>query len=250
MTSGKLRMWALFVVLNLFGCALAYIAHLKGWVDLVLGRDESSISVVIAAVGAFGLLLCFGATLRLNHYFDDLSKDLSSGGNRFERYLTISLRSQSDAVYALETHLARKMGWIGFVGTLLPSLGLLGTVVGLIIALDYSRFEDVESISEVIDELFKQMGTGVGVAFLTTLVGMLGWLWHKVNVQILENESLRIVEEFIWISDRHIVAKKLEAREKRKAKNPPAAAPTPPPAAISPPEKGEDPPMEAKGGVA
>jgi len=72
-----------------------------------------------------------------------------------------------------------------WVAPRLFQLGLVGTIVGFIIAfssIDASRAGDPTAATEMVTNTL----LGMGVALMTTLVGALGNLWLSVNIRILE----------------------------------------------------------------
>lgn len=192
MTSlGRLRLWAMFFVINLSGIAMLWLAHMRGWVNMVIERDVSNISLAIAAVFAFGLMLCFSRIRGLNKAFDEIDKD---DGTEVSEYRQMAARSASNATELLKVILGRKLMWINALLVVLPTLGLLGTVVGITMGLESSVVANAGSISEVVEELFFQVIQGLSVAFYTTIVGMVFMLWLFVNAKMLEIESMRLME--------------------------------------------------------
>lgn len=68
-------------------------------------------------------------------------------------------------------------------------LGLLGTVVGFVIALsgvDPAKVGDVEAIGPMVGALLDGMAT----ALFTTLIGSIGYLWLSVNAWLLAGEDI------------------------------------------------------------
>lgn len=193
-SSGKLKLWALFVIFNTFGFGLLGIAVLKGWVAMVLERDTSRISIVIVGLFLIGLVLCYNRIRQLNRAFDDLA---ARRGERLGTYLQIAKVSSSNATEALKVALGRKLMWINSLLFVLPALGLVGTVVGITMGLEGSLISNSGGIAEVVEQLFFQVIGGLGVAFYTTIVGMLFMLWMFWNLKLLEIESMRLLEEIL-----------------------------------------------------
>src|SRR5688500_881430 len=98
MDSGKLRLWALFLVINLTGFGALTLAFLKGWVNLVIERDTSGISVLIFVLFLVGLVLCYFRVRAMNRNFDDLA---NNRGDRLTKYRKIARISASNATEAL-----------------------------------------------------------------------------------------------------------------------------------------------------
>ena len=79
-------------------------------------------------------------------------------------------------------------------------LGLVGTVVGFIIALsgvDPNSAGDVQSIAPMVAELVR----GMSVALYTTLVGAVTNLWLMVNYRILRTAALDLTAKLIAVGE-------------------------------------------------
>lgn len=188
---GRLRLWATFLVVNISGLALLWLAHLRGWITLIIERDSSNISLIIVGMFALGLALCFSRIRTLNGAFDDITND---AGSKVSEYRRMAAVSASNATELLKIVLGRKLMWINAILVVLPTLGLLGTVVGITMGLEASVVANAGSIAEVVEELFFQVIAGLGVAFYTTIVGMVFMLWLFINAKMLEIESMRLME--------------------------------------------------------
>jgi biopolymer transport protein ExbB/TolQ len=81
-------------------------------------------------------------------------------------------------------------------------LGLVGTVVGFIIALsgvDPQSAGNVDSIAPMVSELIH----GMSVALYTTLVGAVLHLWLKVNYLILSGGAVRLIDRLVARGEGH-----------------------------------------------
>ncbi len=205
MNSHKFRLMAIFALINLFALSLLGIAYLNGWIELLLERDKTPISLSIAALHAFGLLLCFGRARRLNRAFDDIE---SNQGPALTRYIKVAQVSASNATEGMKLILGRKLGWIKAILTILPTMGLLGTVVGIAMALDGSVVEPGADITEVVRRQYSTMTAGLSVAFYTTIVGVITMLWLFINLKLLEFESMRLMEKVLEASHADLLKNK------------------------------------------
>lgn len=191
---GKLRVWSAFMLINLMGMGLMALAYLKGWIQLIVNRDVTFISVVIPAVFLVGLLMCYMRIHALNRAFDDLAK---RRGAWLQRYRRIAMISTTNASELLKVVLFRKMMWPKSLLWLFPVLGLLGTVAGTMIAFESSMFEGIDNIQEIGQKLVVQMVSGIGIALYTTLVGMVFMIWMYFNIRLLEVESMKLLEQIL-----------------------------------------------------
>jgi hypothetical protein len=80
-------------------------------------------------------------------------------------------------------------------------LGLIGTVIGFIIALsgvDPSRATEVDNVARMIATLI----SGMSVAMYTTLAGSVLYVWLSVNHRILANGSVSLITAIIKLGER------------------------------------------------
>jgi biopolymer transport protein ExbB/TolQ len=81
-------------------------------------------------------------------------------------------------------------------------LGLIGTVVGFIIALsgvDPQRASDVSAISPMVSTLIRGMST----ALYTTLVGSVLNIWLMVDYRLLATGTVKLVTTVTELGERH-----------------------------------------------
>ncbi len=81
-------------------------------------------------------------------------------------------------------------------------LGLIGTVVGFIIALsgvDVDLAADVNSVGPMISTLIG----GMSVALYTTLVGAVLNIWLMVNYRLLLNGTVNLVTSVVELGERY-----------------------------------------------
>lgn len=86
--------------------------------------------------------------------------------------------------YAVPGDPVRAVHWLGYLSVVLVELGLIGTVVGFVIAMQgvsATGAADVTGIGPMVTALLSGMGT----ALFTTLVGSVAALWIKVNRQFI-----------------------------------------------------------------
>ena len=94
-----------------------------------------------------------------------------------------------------------------FVANTLILLGLIGTVVGFVIAVNglgdtIGEGENMERIKSVLGQIIN----GMGMALFTTLVGsILGGLWLQVHYQMLMKAVMRLVIRIVTKADVEII---------------------------------------------
>jgi hypothetical protein len=81
-------------------------------------------------------------------------------------------------------------------------LGLIGTVVGFIIALSGVRPEVVSDVG-AIGPMVSTLISGMSVALYTTLVGSLLNVWLMINVRLLEGGTVKLLTTTVELGERH-----------------------------------------------
>jgi MotA/TolQ/ExbB proton channel family len=195
-----------FAVINLIATALFCAAWLKGWVELILAGDSTHQVVLIAAVFAYGLIRCGGKILVTSIEINQVSRPRSAGSSRVRKYLESTNRhdAQSRAISAsaLKMTLISRIASIRHIGNSLVFLGLLGTVIGFIMALsgvDAQTAGDVDAIGPMVTMLID----GMSVALYTTLVGAVLNIWLMVNYRLLESGTVTLLTAIVDLGERH-----------------------------------------------
>jgi len=104
--------------------------------------------------------------------------------------------SRAIAASQLKLVLSNSISIVHHIANSLVLLGLVGTVVGFIIALsgvDPQTAGNVDSIAPMVAELIH----GMSVALYTTLVGAVLHLWLKVNYLILSGGAVRLLDRLV-----------------------------------------------------
>ncbi len=204
-----------WLVGNTFAFLLLYMAGSQGWIGLVLESDASYLTWAMSAVFAifwfissYQMVLINRETTRFveskpvgiaAEYFKTLrAKDRNQSGGVVDQSL---LANVLRARMLLDIHNTQ------FVANTLILLGLIGTVVGFVIAVSglgdtIGEGENVERIKAVLGQIIN----GMGVALFTTLVGsVLGGLWLQVHYQMMMKAVLRLVLRIVEKADVEII---------------------------------------------
>jgi hypothetical protein len=195
-----------FLVLNLVAVALLGAAWLKGWVGAVFSGDSTQLVAVIALVFAVGLASCGRKILLTSREIDQLTDPRARRSARVARYLagleSRDGQSRALAASALKLRLGARIASIRHLANSLVFLGLIGTVIGFIIALsgiDPNAAADVDSIGPMVSTLIN----GMSVALYTTLVGAILNVWLMVNYRLLESGTVTLVTTIVELGERH-----------------------------------------------
>lgn len=178
-----------FLLLNILALALLGAAVWEGYVDKVVSADETRLSVAIFIVFVVGLLISFWRAWQINCEIDELSPS-----NDTKAVLpTASLGS-------MRLNLTQRIASVRHIANTLVLLGLIGTVLGFIIALsgvDPDSASDVNSIAPMVSVLIQGMST----ALYTTLIGSVLNVWLTANYQMLAGGTVQLMSLWLDQSD-------------------------------------------------
>jgi MotA/TolQ/ExbB proton channel family len=196
-----------FILANVIAVALVGAAAVQGWIGALLAADEGGLVRAIVAVFLVGLVWSAQRAVQLSRGLNDLERFAKFPGAPAPAYLdAIAARAgESRALLAstLRLKLAARIAPIRHLANSLVLLGLIGTVIGFIIALSGVRPEvasDVAAIGPMVSTLI----SGMSVALYTTLVGSLLHIWLMVNVRLLEGGTVQLLSATIELGERHV----------------------------------------------
>lgn len=182
-----------WLLINLVGFFLLGLTGVYGGVNLVLVADQTYISVLIFGVFLWGFVLSgikvFQTSRELN-FARDINKK-----SRWENViagLNNDRIGHTKTIEILKIKMFEQTIWIKWIANSLVLLGLVGTVVGFIIALsgiNPSLVTDVSVIAKVVSTLISGMGT----ALYTTLVGAVFNLWLSANYLLLSSGIAKLL---------------------------------------------------------
>jgi biopolymer transport protein ExbB/TolQ len=193
-----------FLLVNLLAFALVGAAYFQGLIDEIFIADRTHLTMVIVAVFVGGLAVCarkiWQTSKELNQVkdFDPLVKSKTS------TYIA-QLRgrpAESRAILAstLRLKLSQRAGIIRHVAGSLVLLGLIGTVIGFIIALsgvDPEQASDVSSVTPMVSTLIEGMST----ALYTTLVGAVLNIWLLINYHLLAGGTVKLIASLVELGE-------------------------------------------------
>lgn len=195
-----------FALVNIFGFALLGAAHMYGFVELVLAADQTSLSALIFVVFLGGLGLCGRKIWQVSRELNQVRSFNPLVPSRAGEYLAMlrGAAPESRAIYAssLRLKLTQRIGPVRNVANSLVLLGLIGTVIGFIIALSGVQPEqagDVNAITPMVSTLIAGMST----ALYTTLVGSVLNVWLMVNYQLLAGGTVRLITALLEFGEGH-----------------------------------------------
>lgn len=185
-----------FALTNLIATALLLAAWLQGWVHQVVLGDRTHLVLIITLVFIGGLIECGRRVVETSRELDAVKDQASRPSRRVRGYLeTVRGRdSQSRAILcsALKLKLSARITPVRNAANTLVFLGLIGTVIGFIIALsgvDPATVAEIDAIGPMVSTLIG----GMSVALNTTLVGAILNVWLMANYRLLEGGTIRLL---------------------------------------------------------
>ena len=196
-----------FILANVIAAALVGAAAVQGWVGVLLAADEGGLVRAIVAVFVLGLVWSARRAVQLSRGLNELERFANVPGAPAPAYLdtVAATAAEGRALLAssMRLKLASRIAPIRHLANSLVLLGLIGTVIGFIIALSGVRPEvasDVAAIGPMVSTLI----SGMSVALYTTLVGSLLHVWLMVNVRVLEGGTVKLLTATIELGERHV----------------------------------------------
>lgn len=194
-----------FVMINLIAIVLLGAAWLEGWLTILMVGDSTHLVAVIAGVFVVGFVLCGRSVLQVSSELNQVKACERRSSSRVGRYLeAIAGRdgaSRALLASALKLKLGSRIAPIRHVANSLVILGLIGTVLGFIIALagvDPQSAADVSSIGPMVSTLID----GMSVALHTTLAGSVLNVWLMLNYRLVEGGTVRLLTAIVELGER------------------------------------------------
>ncbi len=182
--------------MNVVATALLAAAYLQGWIDGVITAHLVELPFVIVVVFVYGLVLCGAKIWRHSVELNDVKAEATDPESLAGKYLiqTRHARPESRSIQAdaLRLKLTDRIVGVSHIANSLIFLGLIGTVIGFIIALsgvDPAAATQVENVAAMISTLIN----GMSVALNTTLVGAVLYIWLIVNYRILTTGTVDLL---------------------------------------------------------
>ena len=168
------------LIFNVMGFYGVYLAHQMGWLVQVWGADISKLSSAIVVL----FLLILGSTFVQGwKVANSVNIVRTRGAAYWDNAFLVVCKKRLLKI----AHIDRAAGWMA-------TLGLIGTVVGFIIAfmgIDMNLVGDASGVQQ----LAAQLVSGMGTALVTTLIGAIAGLWTEINYKMIQTMAASVVEE-------------------------------------------------------
>ena len=195
-----------FALVNLLGFSLLGAAWLQGLVGMALSADRTRLVVVIFLVFLGGLGLCAlrvwqtSRELNLARAFDPRAR--SWGADHLAKLRGRAGDGRAIHASILRLKLSQRIAIVRHVAGTLVLLGLIGTVVGFIIALsgvDPDKASDFDAVAPMISTLIQGMST----ALFTTLAGAVLNVWLMINFHLLAGGTVKLIGAITELGEAH-----------------------------------------------
>ena len=195
-----------FSLLNLVAFALLGAAYAQGLVDKVITADRTHLAVVIFFVFLAGFAICAWKVWQTSRELNDVRGFNPDAPSEAVRYIAPLLdrhaESRANLTGALRMKLSHRISVVRNIANSLVLLGLIGTVLGFIIALsgvDPENASEVSSIAPMVSTLIDGMST----ALYTTLVGAVLNVWLMANHQLLAGGTVKLISGLVVLAETH-----------------------------------------------
>jgi MotA/TolQ/ExbB proton channel family len=201
--------WLALLGLLAFG---AWLLGIRGVWSLLVVSDPTGITVVIILIFTVATLWCGSRALELSKQLDLLQQSKPKTINALNDEITLGAsgpagwavtywRNIQAAPQSVETaldilisntHGPHSTAW--WVNAIQLKLGLLGKVIGFsILALNIGQMQSFDASQS--QELLKSLTSGLGVALLTTMVGLVGNILLGMQLTRLDRFADALVEQ-------------------------------------------------------
>lgn len=187
-----------FALINIVALALLVAAWLQGWLEGLFDKTTFILAAIIFAVFLYGLGLCGWSVWQTSTAINDLKSGGKTAASLVERYLGPAKNRSAQAfagqIAMLRLKLSHKIQIVRQIANMLVFLGLIGTVIGFIIALSGVTPEGVTQIDSVAT-MVATLIHGMSIALYTTLLGAVLNVWLSINYRLLSSGSVDLLSE-------------------------------------------------------
>ena len=196
-----------FVLLNAACFGVLGAAWLQGWLDAMLESSARLMCLGIFATFLVGFAVCALKVVRTSRELNQVRDGRPVPGSRaavhLERFVGGSASDPRVAADLLRFRMAAYISIVGHIANTLVFLGLIGTVIGFIVALSSVDPEVTGSVRQIAP-MVSSLIDGMGIALYTTLVGAVLHVWLIVNHRMLATGTLHLFNAIVELdASRH-----------------------------------------------
>ena len=196
-----------YSIVNLVGLIFLFVLTTQGYLSKAIKADITNMVLVILGLFSIGFILAayrtFWISKELNFAFTKTMPDGSIAKNFLKNSKKLDASARNNLAGSLRIKLSTKINYIKFLANTLVILGLIGTVIGFIIALsgvDGSVSSNPEEVSKMVSTLIQ----GMSVALYTTLVGSICSVWLNICYQIMSTGANKLLSKIIELGEKSL----------------------------------------------
>ena len=193
-----------FALYNIVATGLLISIYLQGWLDGLFVEITQEISLGIFAVFLYGLANCGIRIWHTSVELNDVATVNPGPDGEATNYLaglaSPDAQSRANGAAALRLKLTNRIVIVRQTANTLVFLGLIGTVIGFIIALsgvDPKAATEVENVAPMVSRLIQ----GMSLALYTTLLGSVLYIWLIVNYRLLASGTVYLINAVIELGE-------------------------------------------------
>ncbi len=189
-----------FALINIVAFALIGAAWLQGWLIGLFEPVTAILSGIIFAVFLYGLAMCGTKVWQTSVAINDMKAGGKTAAAQAARHMaaarTKNAESRAIQINMLRLKLSHSIQVVRLIANMLVFLGLIGTVIGFIIALSGVHPEAVsqaDSVASMVATLIQ----GMSIALYTTLLGAALNVWLNINHRILSTGTVNLISKIV-----------------------------------------------------
>ena len=194
-----------FALINIVAFALIGAAWLQGWLAGLFEPVTAILSGIIFATFLYGLALCGIKVWWTATAINDMKAGGKTASAQAARHMADArsrdAESRAIQISMLRLTLSHRIQVVRIISNMLVFLGLIGTVIGFIIALSGVKPEAVsqaDSVATMVSTLIQ----GMSVALYTTLLGAVLNVWLNINHRILTTGTVELISDIVAFGEK------------------------------------------------
>ena len=194
-----------YSLINLVGLVFLFVLITQGYVSKAIKADITNMVIVILTLFSVGFILAayrtFWLSRELNYSYLKILPPNSISRDFLQNSKKLDASSRNNLAASLRIKLSSKINYIKFMANTLVILGLIGTVIGFIIALsgvDGSVSSNPEEVSKMVSTIIQ----GMSAALYTTLVGSICSVWLNICYQIMSTGANNLLSKIIELGEK------------------------------------------------
>lgn len=193
-----------FALINAVAAALLAAAWLQGWLDGILNERFWELSALIFLVFVYGLAICAHRvwihSIELNGVKAGAPEPESWAGRYLAEVAGAAPQSRQMLADGFRLKITNRVAIVRHIANALVFLGLIGTVIGFIIALSGVEPESAGK-AENVAAMVATLISGMSVALYTTLTGAILYTWLTISYRILVTGAVDLITATVELGE-------------------------------------------------